>query len=530
MTEDDWLRFFPFSKPRAEQIITINAIINSFLNGKKFFIAELGTGIGKSAIAITVARYMESIKGSTSYILTTQKVLQDQYVADFGQSKLKLINSIKSSSNYNCTSSPGYSCAETRRVHDLKRKITGEYVSCKDCPYKLDKKAFIDSPLGITNFAYFFAETTYARKLEPRDLLIIDEAHNIEQALSAFIEVTFSTKFAKDALKCRPPADDAQASVVEWIGKKYKKTLLKRLSDLEKTLSENPIDETSSKDAKQYELLDKHVCKVNRFLDAYDVENWVMNVVNDHKKKTKKYEFKPVNVGCFADDTLYKFGTQVLLMSATILDVGTFCRSIGIDEKSVDSIRLGSPFPIESRLVHYMPVGHMSKDKIDVTLPSMALVIKAIMEQHVGEKGIIHTTNFRIAQYIFEALSSKRLLIHNSENREAVLNRHMADPNPTILISPSMTEGVNLLNDASRFQVLCKVPFPYLGDEVIRRRMKRDNDWYPYQTAKSVIQSLGRSIRNEHDYAVSYILDADWEYFYRKNKGFFPTDFDKTLA
>jgi Rad3-related DNA helicase len=92
-----------------------------------------------------------------------------------------------------------------------------------------------------------------------------------------------------------------------------------------------------------------------------------------------------------------------------------------------------------------------------------------------------------------------------------------------------MMEGVDLFDNLSRFQVICKVPFPYLGDLVIKKRMENNKMWYPYMTAKSVIQSLGRSIRNENDYAVSYILDGDWERFYRLNKRMFPTEFDAAM-
>ena len=87
-----------------------------------------------------------------------------------------------------------------------------------------------------------------------------------------------------------------------------------------------------------------------------------------------------------------------------------------------------------------------------------------------------------------------------------------------------MMEGVDLHDNLSRFQIICKVPFPYLGDLVVQKRMERNKMWYPYMTAKSVIQSLGRSIRNEYDFAESYILDADWERFYKNNRNMFPRD------
>jgi Rad3-related DNA helicase len=45
-----------------------------------------------------------------------------------------------------------------------------------------------------------------------------------------------------------------------------------------------------------------------------------------------------------------------------------------------------------------------------------------------------------------------------------------------------------------------------------------------------VIQSLGRSIRNEKDFAVSYIIDSDWERFYKNNKHMFPKEFNAIIV
>ena len=106
----------------------------------------------------------------------------------------------------------------------------------------------------------------------------------------------------------------------------------------------------------------------------------------------------------------------------------------------------------------------------------------------------------------------------------------MTSKQPTVLLSPSMTEGVDLKGDLSRFQILCKVPYPWLGDPIIRKRMKKYPSWYPLQTAMTVVQSVGRSVRNKNDKAVTYILDADWNKFYRKHKNLFCEDFKRLIV
>lgn len=159
----------------------------------------------------------------------------------------------------------------------------------------------------------------------------------------------------------------------------------------------------------------------------------------------------------------------------------------------------------------------------------MAEAIKMLIDQHHNEKGIIHCVNGRIVKYLVEKIASPRFLFHDAVNREQILHDHIESDEPTILLSPSMMEGVDLADNASRFQILCKVPYPYLGDACIKKRMENNRSWYTYQTIKSVVQAMGRSIRNANDYAVSYILDADWERFHSMNRKMLPIEFTKAL-
>ena len=73
----------------------------------------------------------------------------------------------------------------------------------------------------------------------------------------------------------------------------------------------------------------------------------------------------------------------------------------------------------------------------------------------------------KISNHIIENIKSKRLLTHDSNNRDEILNKHIHSKKPTVLISPSMEEGVDLKGDKSRFQIICKIPYTYLGDQLI---------------------------------------------------------------
>jgi len=84
-----------------------------------------------------------------------------------------------------------------------------------------------------------------------------------------------------------------------------------------------------------------------------------------------------------------------------------------------------------------------------------------------------------------------------------------------------MTEGLDLKGDLSRIQIITKVPYPFL-DPYNRTRMDRDPKWYQLQTALTLVQATGRSVRSEDDYALTVILDSDFQRFLSQNQDILP--------
>jgi ATP-dependent DNA helicase DinG len=537
----DIKKFFPYSSIRDQQQEAIDFALRSIKEeGKRFVIIEAGTGVGKSAIGLTVARYLYNTdllttKEPGSYFLTTQKILQDQYVKDFGGFK-GAMKSIKSSSNYTCNFNKKNSCGESLRALKTAEKGTPFWKACSfNCVYRKAKESFVSGREGVTNFPYFLAETQYSGKLLPKQVMVIDEAHNIDSELSKFIEITITDKFCQSFLNFRLPDGLTQHQYIDWVSNKYMTTISSKLKYLSKMLEKYVGLQEKIKSgefasvAKKYDMLDKHVCKVRRFLELYNKENWVMNEIAGDKYNSKKVQFKPIDIAPYADEMLYSYGDSVIMMSATILDKAAFLECVGIKEEEAAFISLESPFPVENKPIIYSGIGKMNSSNISDTLPRMVDAVKAILAQHKGDKGIIHCHSYKVAHFLKNNIRSSRILIHGSDNRDQILEKHMKSKKPTVLISPSMSEGIDLKGDLSRFQIICKVPYPYLGDKLIRKKMNKWKWWYSLQTAKTIVQSVGRSVRSKDDSAVTYILDSDFDTFYSRNKQFFPDDFKKSM-
>jgi Rad3-related DNA helicase len=158
--------------------------------------------------------------------------------------------------------------------------------------------------------------------------------------------------------------------------------------------------------------------------------------------------------------------------------------------------------------------------------------VRSVIAGHPGEKGLIHAQNYVIAQALMAGVGSDRLITHGPKDRALVLARFKASADPLVLVSPSMTTGVDLPYEACRFQVVAKLPFPDRGDPQVRRRLEVGPDgtpggapgerWYAWATACGLIQACGRGVRAEDDYCATYILDSNLGWFRRAYHNLFP--------
>jgi ATP-dependent DNA helicase DinG len=523
--------YFPYDNIRSSQEEALDFAIAEFDAGKRFVIIEAGTGVGKSAIGYTIAKYYNSNKqlqkegyNPGSYFVTTQKILQEQYLRDFSKHGMR---SIKSATNFRCKYKRSNNCQETQNELRFDKKSQKLAVCMSKCIYKLAKQDFLNAELAVSNFPYVLMESNFSGQIKPRELLVIDEAHNASTELGRFVEVSVSSRFLENVLKIEFPEVTTQVQAYKWVKETYFPKLQSHMKHTEKMLQKfSGLREKLMQFMslfKQLEQLENHYKKVDRFLAVYEKDNWVYDIVEE--KVVKKITFKPIAPGPFAESTLFRLGNKVLLMSATILNKPGFCDMLGIPHDEASFISIPSPFPIENRPIVPVAIAKMTSNEIDKSLPKVVEGVRRILARHKGEKGIIHTHSYKVANFLKRNIRSKRLIFHDSKDRDAALRKHLRSTDATVLVSPSMTEGVDLADDCSRFQVICKIPYPYLGDKLIRKRMNKWNWWYTMETTKTIVQATGRSIRNEKDTAITYIIDSDWGKFFSRAHGYFPSDF-----
>lgn len=520
-----WINQFPKNyKPRSIQQKAISFAIQNFQLGKKYVILQAPTGTGKSHIAITLANYFNALdKKKKTYILTTQLILQDQYKRQFSNAA-----NISSRANYYCTTyNDGSSCADMKWLH-----LYCGLQQCSNCPYQKAKFKFVSNHVSITNTAFFLSNLQYNQQLiADRHLLIVDQCHNLQQDIIRFKGITLDYQFMKreysypEQLWCKK-----QDNHYVWVQKVFRQWLASKKSQYIEVLQRQQSAFSRSKlvdVSKKYDYLDKLMCQLNRMSALYSKSRWVV----DFDKQKLGVKITPIYASDFANQVLFRKANHVLLMSGTILNKDVYCQNLGIPKQQCVFLSLDSPFLKQCRPIYLTKTGSMSKKNIEVSFPNLISDIRKILSIHSGQKGIIHVSSHRLASDIANSVGSNRLaIVEDFKNRNQMLQHHFDSNADSVLISPSLMQGVDLKDQLSRFQIIAKVPFPNLGDKYISVKKDLLPKWYAYQTAKTIVQSYGRSVRNENDYAVTYILDSDFQWFLKYNNNMFPKYFKEAIS
>ena len=216
------------------------------------------------------------------------------------------------------------------------------------CKYKEKKKNFLESRESITNFPYFILESTYSGKITPRNVLVIDEAHNTESVLSTFVEMGISQYFAEKIIKVNWPAKITPVNFVKWVLTDYYPKLQSQILHMQEKIEELGLS-GKVKDLKsiamRYDMMTGHASKLEVFLQEYSPDNWIMEQQETEVRGYTKVVYRAVDVSKFAKDYLFKMGRKVIFLSATILNGKAFAESLGLQEEEYDSISISSPFP-----------------------------------------------------------------------------------------------------------------------------------------------------------------------------------------
>lgn len=495
----EWQPFFPFPEWRPAQAKGLDFICQAFSQADDIML-EAPNGIGKSAIAIALARCSAKLAGSATYISTTTIELENQYMGDFAKLGLRQLHA---KSHYPCP---------TCRTCDVgSRELKSGRRRCEqgdDCTYKIAKSEFNVADFCIANAAYICTCARFAIDWVSRDIAIFDEAHLLHDTIAS----GYSFNIHNSEVEFFPSGGDEPA----WLEQHYSFWLDTQIRELEKELDQtDENDPEIQKLCRKLERSEQKRENLQKIL-ADDAEQWVFDQQED------RLAISPLWASSLAANLLPRIGAKRVYLSATLPGFTHQARYLGIGAKKARFLALPSPFPVEHRLIHICPVVKWDYRDQGPAIAKTCRAIEKILKLHPLDRGLVHVSSYRQATEIVSQCRSKRLITHLDARDKKVQLGTLFDKPGTVLVSPSSHEGLDLKDDRSRFQVIAKLPFASLGDKRVKKRMEVDPSWYNLHTAQKFTQACGRSIRSDSDFAVTYILDQAFDAFYSRASQFFP--------
>ncbi|MHA1289406.1 MAG: helicase C-terminal domain-containing protein, partial [Candidatus Thorarchaeota archaeon] len=477
---------------------------------KKYVVLRAPTGSGKSVMAVVAGVEMDT----KTYYVVHNIQLQNQIIKDF-----PFVANVKGRANFMCkavltgnaTCDPGYHCGN-------KSKCPFD----EECDYKVQRREAIDSQFVVTNYAYFLAvmNSRYGG-FEHGGLVILDEAHIADSALSGYVNFDISRR-KLDSHNIRFPKENDD--VIEWL--EYVKNIsadhIKTCLDQVRAADKNDtVVQANNKTIKALKTINS---KVTFLLDNLD-ENWIINEYTD--KYTDHITFVPVWVDKFSN-LLLGHADRYLLMSATISKFDM--ELLGIDDKDMQFIDMPSTFDPRN-----MPVVHKPFQKINWKTNKGLIVaeVDKIVMHNPDEKGVIHTVSYELGKYILErSVFQDRMISHGNgdiytganimEDRNEAIDFFLDSSEPNVLVSPSVETGLDLKDDLGRWQIIVKIPFASLGDEIVKRRKTERPEWYTSDAINRLVQGSGRICRSSTDHGTTYVLDNNISWLVSRNKDMFP--------
>ncbi len=527
------MEYFPLETPRANQTAVCNEVDRVIKAGKRLIILEGPVGCGKSGIAMTFARAF-----GDAHVITPRKSLQNQYYDDFSDD----IVLMKGRSSYPCVF---YETNPKTRERIIKNISEGSIRApgpaephCGNGPCKNDKEVYMDcageSGRGcpynaaisvaqnheciVHNLHSFIFQTAFTARFQKRELLVIDEAHEIETTLRDFLSRKITLNFPLEETDRPENITDVDA----WCDFFLEPRFVPVVTDEERKWFED--SDKPAPDVEYIQGIEEFRNNKEFFGDKFAVRASLLYKGRGRQPDATNFEFIPDSLGNAADRLLFSLGEYVILMSGTIFDKNVFCRNLGVNPEDAHFIRISSTFPKVNRPIYLKPkyqVDTSHKEWVS-NFNDMTMIIENIMAIFHDAKGLIHAPSYDAADQIVRALPANRVMGHNSQNLQEKLQEFYASEDPLVFVSPVCQQGVDFKGDRSRFQIITRVPYGNTNDPFINYKVTNDFAWYNYQALVVFGQMAGRVNRSEDDYGATFCLDSRFNRFVSRNSKILP--------
>ena len=561
--------FGPSFKFRPKQKETIVDIIYDWLNNTDNVILDAPTGSGKSIVAIIVGGVLSEYYGKRGYILISDLSLLEQYRNDI-EMYLPEWAVLKGQQTYTCIVNGLNFNVGVCKLKGCKSygEIKSNFPDCAPyCEYIVEREKAMAAPVTVCTYSFWLIQQNYVKpkfqneNTEPpfdtRDFVICDEAHK----LVSIVQNHFSPRFGKeDERKFGAIIDEASSFTKDKeefknkirdirleISKEEDKTklsellhnyfnlvceLLRMADQLKVEIGRQAADSDTGRMTKEdrsliydCEFVKDHHCKFDDYCKIIDRIGPTYIVKND-SSGDGVITFNCLNESYLLNRTFHANCGKRMYMSATIGEAKTFAKNNSFT--SYKAIKLPIVFDYTNSPIFYVPDYKMSFKEKDTSFPRVIEMIEGILKMYSGKRGIIQTGSYSFAKQLFEKIKpeyKKRLLLYEDSAGKQDNLETFKFSTDKVLVGPSLIEGLSLNDDLCRFQIIMKIPYPSLADKFIAAKQQFNPPWYSETASISMLQGVGRGVRNESDWCVTFILDGCFANLLNMTGYMFPPEF-----
>jgi len=583
----------PGFAPRLQQQQMAEAI-EAALQDKTLLVAEAGTGTGK-----TFAYLVPSMLSGKKILLSTgTKNLQDQLFhkdIPLVQNALGVPVSaalLKGRANYLCPQRLEMTLQDNRslnkqgldklrrivawsghtrmgdraEVNDVAEddiiwlRVTSTADNClgQDCPSLNDcylvkaRRAAQAADIVVINHHLLFADMSlreqgFGELLPMADAVVIDEAHQLSEAASAFFGIGLSgnqlLELGRDSIDAfhkdineghdLPRAcDDLEKAVRDmrlamgpaqrrggWIELSHNQALQKDIQTLSSQLVKlhnllEPLAERSKELESCYRRCDD---LSNRFrMLTGEPEEGYIHWFETHKR-TFSLHLTPLDISENFQTHLQSMPGAWIFTSATLSVNGGFkhfVSQLGLHEATTRS--WDSPFDFARQAMFYLPTGLPEPNQASYT-EAVVQASRPVLAASGGRAFMLFTSHraLREAAELLEKECDFPIFVQGDAPRDMLLEQFRHAGNAVLLGTSSFWEGVDVRGEALSCVIIDKLPFASPGDPVLQARleaMRRQggNPFMEYQLPQAVItlkQGAGRLIRDVKDTGVLMVCD-----------------------
>lgn len=584
--------------PRPQQQ-AMAELVSATLEANSVLVAEAGTGTGK-----TLAYLLPALAhGGKVIVSTATRALQDQlFEKDIPLARQTIgapiqVARLKGRANYVCryhlernlaggrferredhaylsriarfaeTSAGGdkAECIDVPESHPVWQKAVSSRENCLggECPqfkscFVMDaRKQALDAELVVVNHHLFFAdlwlrEEGVSELLPASNMVILDEAHQLEDIATVFFGETLSTgqcvELAQDAERAakvhagdtpelgklcnalEKAARDVRLAFPSLSIKQPAENVLKQvepvkaLKELDVALAALSVAlEPQAERAQELAQCRSRAVQLSAQLARWQEENSIERVRwIETTSRAVLLHSTPLSVAELFGQQVKDDGRAWVLTSATLSVAGDFSHLLSrLGLEGAETLSVESPFDYPRQGVLYVPENLPEPNRpehtdavVDAALP----VIEAS-----GGRTFLLFTSFRAldrARARIETAFKERgweypLLVQGDAPKNKLLDAFRAAGNAVLLGAYSFWEGVDVPGDALSVVVIDKLPFAPPDDPVVAARIRHleangGNGFMEFQLPAAAIalkQGAGRLIRTETDRGVLMLCD-----------------------